>query len=272
MQAIFEEGPNMPTMPSLYIPHGGGPSFFMSGERKARYQATEDFLRSLLGLLPARPSAMLINTAHWETPVPAFTGGAAPGLIYDYYGFPPETYTLTYPAPGSPALAERAADLMQQAGLSAVVEPDYGWDHGVFIPLKVMHPQADIPVVAMSLHESLDPALHHRMGRALRALRDEGVLIVGAGMSFHNLRNFAQAAPDSHRFHDWLDQALAGDWQARCDRLANWQHAPGGLASHPREEHLLPLMVASGAGSDAPGRPIWRGAIGPSAIGAWAFD
>lgn len=262
----------MSAMPSIYIPHGGGPSFFMGGERKARYQQVEDFLRNIQAYLPRRPSAILINTAHWESTVPSFTGGEAPALIYDYYGFPPETYALQYPAPGSPALAQRAAELMAQAGLPGVVDPDYGWDHGVFIPLKVMVPQADIAVVAMSLQEGLDPETHHRMGQALRPLRDEGVLIVGAGMSYHNLRNFAQAAPDSYRFHDWIDLALDGDWQERCERLAQWQSAPGGLASHPRQEHLLPLMVASGAGSDAPGRPIWRGMIGPTCIGAWAFD
>lgn len=262
----------MQRMPSLYIPHGGGPSFFMTGERKQRYQQTEDFLSHLQQALPAKPMAILIITAHWETHIPSFTGGTHPALIYDYYGFPPETYALTYPAPGSPGLAQRAAGLIQQAGIPALVDEDYGWDHGVFIPLKVMYPKADVPVVAMSLHESLDPNLHSHLGRALSPLRDEGVLILGAGMSYHNLRDFAAQAPASYAFHDWLDTALGGDWQARCDHLADWHSAPGGRASHPREEHLLPLMVASGAGSDTPGRPIWRGQVGPTCLGAWAFD
>ncbi len=262
----------MARMPSLYIPHGGGPSFFMEGERKQRYQSTENFLRGIQHFLPAQPSAILIITAHWETRIPSFTGGAHPDLIYDYYGFPPETYALKYPAPGFPELAKRAADLIIQSGVPAFVDPDYGWDHGVFIPLKVMYPEADIPVVAMSLHESLDPNLHSHLGRALSVLRDENVLILGAGMSYHNLRNFAEQAPASYAFHDWLDKTLAGTWETRSQGLANWQQAPGGYGSHPREEHLLPLMVASGAGSDAPGRPIWRGEIGPTCIGAWAFD
>ena len=255
-------------MPALYIPHGGGPSFFMQGERKARYQATEDFLRSLPGLLPARPRAILLITAHWETPVPSFTSGSRPGLIYDYAGFPPETYTLQYPAPGEPALAAQAAALLQAAGFAAQLEPDYGWDHGVFIPLKVMYPAADVPVVAMSLQASLDPGLHCDLGAALAPLRDAGVLIVGAGMSYHNLRHFAEAAPASYAFHDWLDTALA----TRRTHLAQWASAPGGRASHPREEHLLPLMLASGAGSDHSARRLWRGAVGPSCLGAWAFD
>jgi aromatic ring-opening dioxygenase catalytic subunit (LigB family) len=260
------------TLPALYLPHGGGPSFFMSGERKQRYQATEDFLRSVHTLLPARPRAILLCTAHWEADAATFTGAARPALIYDYFGFPPETYTLRYDAPGDPALAERAAALLRAAGHAAAVDATYGWDHGVFIPLKVMFPAAEVPVVAMSLHASLDPARHCDWGAALRPLRDEGVLIVGAGMSYHNLRDFAAQAPASHAFHDWLDIALAGDERSRREQLAQWSLAAGGRDSHPREEHLLPLMVASGAGSDRPGRRLWRGAVGPTALGAWAFD
>lgn len=265
---------NTPTtrMPALYIPHGGGPSFFMTGERKQRYQATEDFLRSIQSLLPARPTAILIVTAHWESDVVSFTGGAQPELIYDYHGFPVATYQLQYRAPGQPALAAQAAQLLRGAGLGARVDPHYGWDHGVFIPLKVMYPEAEVPVVAMSLHDSLDPAQHCAMGAALHSLRDEGVLIVGSGMSYHNLAHFAEAAPASYEFHDWLDQSLAGDRAARSSALAAWRSAPGGRASHPREEHLLPLMVASGAGSDAPARRLWRGHVGPGCLAAWAFD
>jgi aromatic ring-opening dioxygenase catalytic subunit (LigB family) len=274
MSASTMTAPEVPAsrMPALYIPHGGGPSFFMGGARKQRYQATEDFLRSIDHLLPAKPSAILIVTAHWEADVVSFTGAAQPELIYDYYCFPPETYALQYPAPGQPALAAQAAALLQAAGLPAAMDCHYGWDHGVFIPLKVMYPQADIPVVAMSLQAGLDPALHCAMGAALHSLRDAGVLIVGAGMSYHNLANFAAAAPASFAFHDWLDQTLAAKRDERTRLLAQWSQSPGGRASHPREEHLLPLMVASGAGSDAPARRLWRGAVGPSCLAAWAFD
>ncbi len=244
----------------------------MAGERKRRYQPTEDFLRSIRSTLPATPTAILIATAHWETAVPSFTGGRQPELIYDYYGFPPETYKLTYAAPGHPELAERAAALVQKAGYSAVVDSHHGWDHGVFIPLKVMFPDADIPVVAMSLQSSLDPMLHCELGAALRTLRDEGVLIVGGGMSYHNLQDFNAAAPASYEFHDWLDGALSGAWGERSQHLSSWSNAPGGRASHPREEHLIPLMVASGAGSDLPARRMWKGSVGPSCLAAWAFD
>lgn len=257
--------------PSLYLPHGGGPSFFMQGERKQRYQATEDFLRSVHQSLPERPRAILIVTAHWEAPCATFTGAAAPQPIYDYYGFPPDTYQLRYDAPGAPALAQRAAELLRQDGHAAQVDAQYGWDHGVFIPLKVMFPQADIPVVAMSLQTGLDPDRHCAYGESLEPLRDEGVLIVGAGMSYHNLRDFQAQAGASFAFHDWLDTALAGDRAQRRARLAHWESAPGGRASHPREEHLLPLMVASGAGSERPGHALWRGTVGPTCLGAWCF-
>jgi aromatic ring-opening dioxygenase catalytic subunit (LigB family) len=261
-----------PRMPAMYLPHGGGPSFFMEGERKRLYQPMEDFLRGVQHLLPATPQAILLVTAHWETAIPSFTGASQPGLVYDYYGFPPETYALTYPAPGHPTLAAKAAALLQSAGFPAKVDPEYGWDHGVFIPLKVMYPGADVPVVAMSLHDSLDPTLHCALGQALRGLRDEGVLIVGSGMNYHNLRNFHAAAPASFEFDQWLETALSGNWDTRTQQLAQWSRAPGGRASHPREEHLIPLMVASGAGSDQPSRKLWTGSVGPARASAWAFD
>ena len=244
----------MARMPSLFIPHGGGPSFFMTGERKNQYQATEDFLSSIQYMLPAKPEAILIITAHWETRIPSFTGGAKPELIYDYYGFPPETYELKYPAPGQPALAQRAAQLIKQAGLPAEVDADYGWDHGVFIPLKVMYPEANVPVVAMSLHESLNPELHSHLGRALAPLRDEGVLIVGSGFMTHGLpflRDWsidAKAPGWSSDFDQWAADAISrGD----VDMLASYKDlAPAVNYAHPTVEHFTPLFVTLGAASE----------------------
>jgi aromatic ring-opening dioxygenase catalytic subunit (LigB family) len=236
------------------------------------FQTTEDFLRSIKEVLPATPKAILLITAHWETHVTSFTGGQNPELIYDYYGFPPETYELKYPAKGEPALATRAAGLLHQAGYAAQVDANYGWDHGVFIPLKVMFPDANIPVVAMSLKSNLDAALHCQLGKALSPLRDEGVLIIGSGMSFHNLRNFNQGGPASQAFHQWLDVALDNSWTERTNHLSKWDSAPSGRESHPREEHLIPLMVASGAGSDRPAHKLWAGMVGPTHLASWAFD
>ena len=259
------------SMPAVYLPHGGGPAFFMDGGMGDMFRPMGVFLGAFHTLLPARPTAILVITAHWEATVPTTTGGQNPALIYDYYGFPKETYEITYPAPGSPALAQDAANLLRQAGIDAVVDAQYGWDHGVFIPLKLMFPGADIPVVAMSLKVGLDPAEHVAIGAALRPLRNQGVLIMGSGMSYHNLRQMGNGAAAA-QFDHWLDTALSGDSAHRRDRLAQWAEAPAGRLSHPREEHLLPLMVASGAGSDVPGRKLWSGLVGPTAVSAWAFS
>ncbi len=261
-----------PRQPSLYIPHGGGPAFFMQGPMQRMFAPMQEFLATVHQTLPAVPTAILLVTAHWESPVVRLTGHAQPQLVYDYYGFPPEMYSLRYDAPGAPDLAAQSAALLKAADIQAQVDPDYGWDHGVFIPLKVMFEQANIPVVAMSLQAGLDPLAHIAMGQALRSLREEGVLIVGSGMSYHNLGNFANAAAVSQTFDTWLDMALQGDQAHRQAQLTQWAAAPAARQSHPREEHLLPLMVASGAGSDTPARKIWSGKVGQTAVSAWAFD
>jgi aromatic ring-opening dioxygenase catalytic subunit (LigB family) len=261
-------------MPSLFVPHGGGPAFFMQGEMHQVFEPMREFLADVHATLPGRPSAVLVVTAHWEADLPSLSGTASPSLIYDYYGFPPETYALTYPAPPAPELAQAAAAALADAGIQARVDSHRGWDHGVFIPLKVMFAQADIPVLAMSLQSDLNPAAHVAMGEALRGLRDQGVLVVGSGMSYHNLRNFnsPSAHAQSVAFDAWLDHALAGDAARRRQQLAQWAQAPSGRESHPREEHLLPLMVASGAGSDLPAQKIWCGPAGASQVSAWRFD
>jgi aromatic ring-opening dioxygenase catalytic subunit (LigB family) len=260
-------------MPSLFIPHGGGPAFFMTGGMHDMFAPMQQFLSGLRATLPATPSAILVVTAHWEAPVPTLSGSPSPELIYDYYGFPPETYTLGYAAPAASALAGQAAAALQAAGIRAQVDPAHGWDHGVFIPLKVMFPDADVPVLAMSLQSDLDPKAHVAIGEALRPLRDQGVLILGSGMSYHNLGNFRTGAggSDAQAFDNWLDTALEGDSKHRAQALARWADAPGGRASHPREEHLLPLMVASGAGSDLPAQKIWSGLVGTTRTSAWSF-
>ncbi len=243
----------------------------MSGGMADMFRPMGEFLASFPAMLPAKPSAVLVVTAHWEAQAPTFAGGQRPELIYDYYGFPPETYLITYPAPGAPELADQAARLLRHSELGAVIDPDHGWDHGVFIPLKMMFADADIPILAMSLKHGLDPLEHARIGAALQPLRSEGVLIMGSGMSYHNLRQMDNSAA-AKEFDRWLDGALAGDRDHRRSKLGQWSQAPSGRASHPREEHLLPLMVASGAGGDAPGRKLWSGAVGATAVSAWAFD
>jgi aromatic ring-opening dioxygenase catalytic subunit (LigB family) len=259
-----------PSLPSVFVPHGAGPAFFMSGPLGQLFRPMAGFLASVDGLLPARPRAILVITAHWEADIITVTAAPKPTLIYDYSGFPAETYQLSYDAPGAPELAAAVAEHLRQADIKAVIDPGRGWDHGVFIPLKVMYPAADIPVVAMSLQAGLDPEVHAMIGAALRPLREEGVLIVGSGMSYHNM-NQPDGALASSQFHQWLDTALGGDAGQRRSRLARWAQAPSARASHPREEHLMPLMVCSAAGGDAPGRKLWDGSVGGTPVAAWAF-
>src|SRR4051812_4991795 len=163
--------------PTLYIPHGGGPCFFMDDPHGVWTQM-ERFLRELPSTLPERPKAILLISGHWEMPSFAFTAGEHPNLIYDYYGFPPHTYQLRYDAPGAPEIADEAERLLIGAGFPATLDAKRGFDHGVFIPMKVAFPDADVPVIQMALHRSLDPEIHLAAGSALASLRDEGVLIV----------------------------------------------------------------------------------------------
>ena len=213
------------------------------------------YLRGIGASIGVRPKAVLVISGHWETPVPTVNTAAHPSLLFDYYGFPEHTYKLTYAAPGSPALAAKVRELLSKAGIASADDAERGLDHGVFVPFMLVYPDADVPVVQLSLQQGLDPAAHLAIGRALAPLRDEGVLIVGSGMSYHNLRemfNGTRSRP-ADEFDQWLAEAVTDpDPAARSRKLESWQKAPGAFASHPRAEHLLPLMVAAGAaGGDA---------------------
>lgn len=257
--------------PSLYIPHGGGPCFFMP-DPDGVWRGMEAYLHGIVDRLPERPKALLIVSGHWETRGFSFTGAERPGLIYDYYNFPPHTYELTYPAPGEPWLAARAAGLLSDAGLAAHVDPTRGYDHGVFVPMKVAFPDADVPIVEMSIEAGYDPALHLRAGEAIAPLRDEGVLIIGSGMSFHNLRAFRdpRAQAPSTLFDNWLTDAAQSAAGARADLLTRWADAPYARICHPQEDHLLPLMVAAGASAE-PGQRDFSELVLGSAISGYVF-
>ncbi len=262
--------------PVFFLPHGGGPCFFMDWTwgPSDTWRTTQQFLEGLAATLPATPSAILVVSGHWEEQ--AFTAGANahPQLIYDYSGFPAHTYELTWPAPGDPALAQRAAQLLRDAGLASDVDAHRGFDHGVFVPLKVAFPHAQIPVIPLSLATSLDPTLHLTAGRALAPLRDEGVLIVASGMSFHNLRAYFQPQTQlrARAFDDWLTDAVTSDAPRRDGLLADWRKAPFAAFSHPREEHFIPLLVAAGAGGNSPGVRIFHDEPMGAAISAFRFD
>lgn len=262
-------------MPSLYIPHGGGPCFFMEWTMGPpdTWDSMAAWLRALPDTLPRRPRAILLVSAHWEEAAFTVATASRPGMLFDYYGFPPHTYQLDYPAPGDPALAARVEELLRGAGLPAATDPARGFDHGVFVPLLVAFPDAAIPVVPLSLRRGLDPASHLAAGKALAPLRAEDVLIVGSGMSYHDMRgyNTARALTVSRAFDDWLTAAVEGDPAARLQALAAWEQGDGARASHPREEHLLPLMVAAGAGFDAPGQRIFTDEVMMATVSAYRF-
>ncbi len=258
--------------PTFFIPHGGGPCFFMD-DPSGTWTGMAAFLRSLPGRLPERPAAILVVSGHWETDGFAFTSAEEPGLLYDYRGFPPHTYQLRFDAPGAPEIARQAARLIEEAGLQARLDPERGLDHGVFVPLKVAFPEADVPVVEMSVDRKLDPALHLAAGRALAPLRDKGVLILGSGMSFHNMRGYGDPrfTEPSAAFDQWLAEAVQRPAAARALALAQWEQAPAGRLSHPQEEHLLPLMVAAGA-AEGPGEPVYREQVMKTAISGFEFN
>lgn len=246
--------PNL-TTPTLFVPHGGGPCFFMDpagGPPEPMWRPMQAYLAGLIASLPERPRAILIVSGHWEAECVTVNVGDGQSLDYDYRGFPEHTYNLRYDAPGSPLVARRAAELLRDAGHD-VSETTRGWDHGVFIPMMVAAPAADIPIAQLSLRLGGDAAEHLAIGRALAPLRDEGVLIVGSGMSFHNLRARGPAVmPIAAEWDDALTAAVTDpDPAARADRIARWATLPHARFAHPEAEHLMPLMVAIGAGGDS---------------------
>lgn len=262
-------------MPTVFIPHGGGPCFFMEWNPRDAWDRMAAFLRGLRGTLPQPPRALVVVTAHWQEADFAVGAAQRPGLIFDYYGFPKHTYELQYPAPGEPALAARIGQLLGAAGLATHADDERGFDHGTFIPLLLMFPDADIPVVQLSLRQDLDAAAHLRAGRALQPLRDEGVLIVGSGMSFHNMRAYGDPrfGPVSDVFDTWLTQAVALPQPEREQALAAWDRAPQARLCHPprAEEHLLPLMVAAGAGGADAGAKVFSDRVMQTTLSAFRF-
>ena len=262
-------------MPTLFIPHGAGPCFFMEWTMgpKDTWERLATWLRSIDGSLPETPRALLVVSAHWETTAPTVLASSHPPLLYDYSGVPKHTYELEWAAPGSPELATRIVALLSAAGIEAKTETTRGFDHGVFIPLKVAYPDAQIPTVQLSLRAGLDPAAHLAIGRALAPLRDEGVLIIGSGLSFHNMSAFRGGGGGSAslEFDGWLTSVVEKDAEERDAALAAWSTAPSARASHPREEHLLPLMVAAGAAENDPGKSVFRDVVMGTTVSAIRF-
>jgi len=238
-----------------------------------------DFLAALSATLPEKPKALLVISGHWEEQHFTVQKNSNPPLLFDYGGFPAHTYELQWPAPGDPTLSDRVKLLLEQAGFPTKIDTKRGYDHGVFIPLKVAFPDADIPCVQLSLRSDFDPQAHLAMGRALAPLRDEGVLIIGSGNSYHNMHKIMQAMNgggvgtlNGLEFDRWLTDAITRtDPEQRSQLLANWVVAPGARDANPREEHLIPLHVVAGAAESDQGRKILEDHILGAIESAFAF-
>ena len=238
----------MKPLPTLFLSHGSPMHAVAPGVVGDAWAA--------LGRRLARPDAVLIASAHWETSVPMLTGNRRPETIHDFGGFPRELYEIRYPAPGAPDVATQAVKLLKDAGITAGVDGCRGLDHGAWVPLRWMYPEADVPVVQLAVQTARGTAHHLALGRALAPLRERGVLIVGSGHATHNLRDWigqrgaTQPMRYAVEFSRWLEERLAANDERAL--LAYRDEAPGATRAHPTEEHFLPLFVAYGAAGARP--------------------
>lgn len=240
---------------ALFLSHGGGPLPLLGDKAHGELVSRLKHIATTM----ARPSAIIVASAHWEESRPTVTSGTKPAIIYDYYGFPKASYELEYPCPGEPRLAHAIAEQLGNAGITVALDDARGFDHGLFVPLALMYPEADIPCVQLSLITSLDPAEHIRLGQAMRNLGNPSLLLIGSGFSFHNMRAFFTPETDDARamnraFEHWLLETCSSrelSEEARKQRLIDWASAPFARYCHPREEHLLPLHVCYGFAASA---------------------
>ncbi|MDH3763915.1 MAG: dioxygenase [Gammaproteobacteria bacterium] len=260
---------------SLFIPHGGGPLPLLGDPGHA---GMNRFLKAWPASI-AKPEAIVVISAHWEAPMVSITASAEPELLFDYSGFPPETYDYRYPAPGHPGLAQRLHGLLRQSGIEASLDHQRGYDHGLFVPLMLMYPEARIPCVQVSLAASLDAAEHIRIGNAMAGLKRENLLFLGSGFSFHNMQAFMRKRDDlidprNRQFESWLAQTCSDpdlDEAERERRLAEWEQAPHARYCHPREEHLLPLQVCYGVGQ-GPAKTVFQDPVAGFIASAYQWN
>lgn len=239
----------------LFLSHGGGPMPLLGDEG---HREMVENLKAIATKIK-KPSAILLISAHWEEKIPTITSAASPSLIYDYYGFPEESYNIKYPCSGEPLLAEQVYRSLSNAGIEARLDKQRGFDHGLFVPLKIMYPEADVPCIQLSLVNNLNPAEHLQIGKALSSVKYEELLVIGSGFSFHNMNAFfAPETADSKAMNDAFEQWLIDtcsnsniDEAERAQRLENWEQAPFARYCHPREEHLLPLHLCYGIAQSA---------------------
>ncbi len=247
MESISEK------MSIIYFSHGGGPLPIL-GDKS--HKAMVEFMEDLPSAIK-QPDAIIVISAHWEENIATVSGSSNPAMFYDYYGFPDEAYNINYPAPGHPELASKIVHIPKQNNIDARMDNERGFDHGLFIPLKLMYPKADIPSIQVSLVKGLDPAVHIEIGNALSELINENILIIGSGFSFHNMRVFSldgNNTPDhaNDSFQEWLIETCTASlsYSERKRRLIHWTEAPAARYCHPREDHLLPLHVCAGVAAE----------------------
>lgn len=243
----------------VYFSHGGGPLPILGDPT---HRAMIAFMKKLPSYI-RKPEAILVISAHWEEPVATVISSPNPPLFYDYYGFPEQAYQITYPVPGNPTLSQKILNILSETGIPTGVNPQRGFDHGVFIPLKLMYPDADIPTTQLSLLRGLDPATHLSLGKSLSKLNNENILVIGSGFSFHNLHVFFNQMmgaldPENDAFQEWLIETCTSplDVQTREQALRHWEQAPSARYCHPREEHLMPVLVCA-AMAGKPGEVIF---------------
>jgi len=261
--------------PAVFVSHGGGPCFWMDFPPPfgpGAFDTLRDHLAGLVATLPQRPKAVVVVTSHWEESVATVSTAAAPAMLFDYYGFPKHTYALNYPAPGSPEVAGRVVELLNEAGIPNQANAQRGFDHGVFVPMLIVDAQAQLPLVMLSIRQDFDPAKHIALGRALAPLRDENVLILGSGNTWHGPGGPA-AARASDVFEAWVLEAVTQpDASLRNASLLTWAKAPHARDAHRRDDHFMPLLVVAGAGADDPGRRSFLDKIGGLSTSCYRFD
>jgi aromatic ring-opening dioxygenase catalytic subunit (LigB family) len=248
-------------LPTYFISHGGGPWPYLDGPFRRMFDQLEQSLHNIRRELRDTPRAVLVISGHWEERGFAISSGERPGMVYDYSGFPEHTYHIRYSAPGSPKLARRVQELLQAGGVPARLDPERGYDHGTFSVMKPLYPEESIPLVQLSIDRSYDPELHLQLGRLLAPLRDEGVLIIGSGLSYHNMSGMrgSEGVEPSRAFDGWLQDVLVkGALSERSASLIDWESAPLARAAHPREDHLIPLMAVVGAAENEPGAVVYH--------------
>ena len=257
--------------PAIFLSHGGGPYFWIdmpSSTSQHEVEALRSYHKGLLATLPERPNAFVVITGHWEALEITVSANPAPGMLFDYFGFPPHTYELSYSAKGDPELAARISGLLNNADITHATDDERGFDHGVFVPMLIVDPEGEIPVVMISIRKDFDPAAHLALGEALAPLRDEGVVIIGSGNSYHNMGSFMDdEAENSVVFDTWLQGAVtAPDYMARKASMLAWDKAPMARDAQPREDHFIPLLAVVGAGGGDPAIVDFHGSLSGKAI------